>query len=126
MKVIKSEHILPVDVDSTLILYDYDATLPDVETIFIPDPYDATNNIAVKPHTANIKLLKEKHTRNYKILVWSQGGFQWAEAVVRALHLEEYVDLIMTKPHCYIDDLPCTEWMGSRLYLKPGVDYKGS
>jgi len=123
MKIIKSESPFPVDVDDTLILYEPIAGQEE-DYILVKDPYEEDTNIRVWPHKAHIKLLKDKKSRRSKIIVWSQSGFEWAAAVVKALELEAYVDFVMTKPHAYMDDLPATEWMGARVYLPPDSNYK--
>lgn len=50
-------------------------------------------------------------------MVWSAGGGDWAEAVVKALGIEEMVDIVMSKPSWYYDDKPCEDWMGKQIYL---------
>lgn len=72
----------------------------------------------VKPHRKHIEELKKHKMRGHTVIVWSAGGWEWAEAVVRALKLEKYVDLVLEKPTWYYDDLPAQEFMGKRYYLK--------
>lgn len=59
----------------------------------------------VVPHEPHIKLLKEFKSNGKLIVVWSQGGSDWAEAVVDALNLREHVDLCVCKPTWFVDDL---------------------
>lgn len=59
----------------------------------------------------NVKALKAHRTRGHKIVVWSAGGYKWAEAVVKALKLEKYVDLVSCKPSWIYDDLDSSAWM---------------
>ncbi len=66
---------------------------------------------------ANIQLLRDMHARGRFIIVWSAGGYQWAESVVRALGLEQYVHLIIEKPIAYVDDLDASQFMGQRIFL---------
>lgn len=69
------------------------------------------------PHEEHIQMLKDfKKVCRYTVIVWSQSGWDWAEAVVKALKLEEYVDVIMSKPSRHVDDLSCNLWMGQRIY----------
>jgi hypothetical protein len=51
-------------------------------------------------------------------MVWSAGGVQWAKTVVNTLGLADYVDLIITKPSKFVDDLPADQVLGQRIYLK--------
>lgn len=70
------------------------------------------------PHRKHIEQLKLHKLRGHTIIVWSAGGWEWAEAVVRALKLEQYVDLVIEKPMWYYDDLTANEFMGKRIYCK--------
>lgn len=123
MKIIESEQILCVDIDDTLIMWDKNSVHEDTPTIAIKDPYE-DSLIHVYPHEAHIKLVKDKKARGSKIIVWSQSGYKWAEAVIKAVGLESHVDMVMTKPSAYIDDLPCQEWLSPRIYLSPKSNYK--
>lgn len=115
MQVIKNENRIVCDVDDTLILWD--RHLPQSNKICIIDPNDNSNNF-VTPHKKHIELLKKWKGRGYFIEIWSAAGFAWAEAVVKTLQLENHVDLITTKPRCFIDDLPANEVLVNRVYLK--------
>lgn len=114
MQVIDNESVVCFDVDDTLILWEQEL----ITGLQITCPYDGAKFI-VRPHEGHIKLLKNHKARGHKIIVWSQSGYQWAEAVVNALRLSEYVDFIMTKPRTYVDDLPVQEWLQDRVYIKP-------
>lgn len=121
MRVHKNEHVTPFDVDKTLILpYDPESKNPWVWV------YDAVTNSKIKmtSHMPNIRLLKEEHHRGSHIIVWSRGGYEWAEAVIEALGLEKYVSDVYTKPYVYFDDLDVKEWMNQRVYLAPDAKYK--
>ncbi len=113
MKVLTSDNVAMCDVDDTLVTTDY-----------TPDQFHDTitvtcgnNYIRVLPIQKHINLLQNFKGRNFTNIIWSQGGWEWAEAVVKALELEPYVDLIICKPKWYIDDLPCQEFMGKRTFL---------
>lgn len=97
------------DVDDTLVSW------------FIPKGFEGklvevecrghVNHLATNTH--NVDLLKKMASRGHAIVVWSGGGADWAEAVVKALQLEEYVEVVMGKPTYYIDDRPnAKEWLG--------------
>ncbi len=53
----------------------------------------------------NVEAIKLHKTRGHQIVVWSAGGHKWAEAVVRALDLTDFVDLVCCKPQWLYDDL---------------------
>jgi hypothetical protein len=60
-------------------------------------------------HKKHIKRLKDE-SNNATIIVWSQQGEDWAEAVVKAIGLESDVDFVMLKPEEMVDDLPLIYW----------------
>jgi FMN phosphatase YigB (HAD superfamily) len=76
-----------------------------------------SHTLAVVPNWEMIEFMKCLKAQGTAIIVWSHGGVRWAEAVVKALNLEEYVDVIMTKPNLMLDDKPVehlgkTSWSG--------------
>lgn len=52
-----------------------------------------------------ISVLKLCKVRGHVVVVWSQGGAAWADRVVSALALSDYVDVVIAKPSWYVDDL---------------------
>lgn len=116
MKVIENEHCVFFDCDDTLVMWDNVYKNEDHSNcILVTDPVSGFSASLV-PHEAHIRYLKESRSHHCTIVVWSAGGWQWAKAVVEALGLEEYVDAVMAKPDRYVDDLPCTKFMGDRIY----------
>lgn len=63
------------------------------------------------PNQVIINRLIDLNEQGYTIVVWSQGGSDWAAEVVRKLGLEAFVHLCIDKPHKYIDDLFCSKFM---------------
>lgn len=120
MKIIENESTVFCDIDDTLVMWSDLFSQPHEGAIPIIDPYDNSTNYLV-PHKKHINLLKKYKGRGQSVIIWSAGGYKWALSVVKALGLEEYVDLVMSKPMKYIDDLQASEILGTRLYLK---DYK--
>lgn len=53
----------------------------------------------------NVEHLIKLSNRGHGIVVWSAGGSDWAEAVVKGLGIEKYVDVVAPKPTYYIDDI---------------------
>ncbi len=116
MQVTSNEHVVCFDVDDTLILWDDAFAAPGPERVRILDPYDG-HAVYLKPHARHVKLLRQMRGRGRYLVVWSAAGAKWAEAVINALELQSCVDLVITKPLAYVDDLPVAEWMGKRIYL---------
>jgi len=113
MEIVENDHVVCFDVDSTLIEWIWDQFEKS-------ELYDQGNLIdirmnnyatSVKPHKVHIELLKRYKAKGKFVIVWTQSGYAWGEAVVKALGIEEYVDVILTKPEKYIDDLKADEWM---------------
>lgn len=122
--VIRNEYVVPIDVDGTLIIHGNQTKLrKNKKHVKVKDRL-SDSDILVLPHNPNIRLLKEEKSRGAHIIVWSRGGFQWAENVIKALDLEKYVDTIVSKPLAYIDDLDVSEWLKYRVYLEPDTHYK--
>lgn len=119
MTIIKNENIRPFDVDGTLIV-------PYVKGTPFVRVYDAVtkSDIRVCINLSMVRMLKEEHHRGGHIVVWSRGGNEWAANVVRALGLEEYVHLVMSKPIVYFDDVPIKKWLKDRVFLKPEDKYR--
>lgn len=119
MKVIKNEQLVMIDCDDTLVMWGSENQ--DYRIVNITDPYDG-KPVTLRAHAGHIKVLKDRKARGSFIVVWSAGGYMWAEAVVKALGLEEYVDIVSSKPFMYIDDREAADILGERLYL--GKDSK--
>lgn len=103
MHILPSDRCLWVDVDDTLIMWSEDHT-------------------SWLPHLEHIALIKQFSSRGQKIVVWSAGGVEWAVQAINLLELEPYVDLVVSKPAWFIDDLPSSEFLpeSSRIF-KPFV-----
>lgn len=119
-QIIESENIVMYDVDDTLVMWEQGST--SAREVVVIDPYDG-KPVYLRMHEPHVKLLQRHKARGKFVIVWSQGGYQWAQAVVNALGLNESVDLIMSKPRSYVDDLPVTEWMKDRIYISPDSNW---
>lgn len=115
MQIIENEQIVYYDCDDTLVIW-FSQCNPS-EKIDIVNPYFGYN-MALKPHLRHVELLKEHKARGNTVIVWSAAGYKWAEAVVKALKLESYVDICQSKPTKFVDDLPANEILGQRIYLE--------
>jgi len=110
----QKEMVVMCDVDETLVLWHQG-----VSDVYITDPYGIDGaQIALKRHNRHIKLLKDKSKRGYYIIVWSAGGEAWANAVVDALGIRDFVNDVIAKPVCFIDDLPAEAILVNRVYLE--------
>lgn len=118
MKTIENDLIVPIDTDLTLIDYNIDDKNPNdlVEVGLIPG-----KTIKIYPIKEHIQTLKNMKASGAYILVWSGTGHAWAAHIVKKLGLEDYVDVIMSKPKWYIDDCPADEWMKRMYRYKPYI-----
>lgn len=123
MKIIQSEYLVMVDVDDTLVMHDTQGVYEE-DIITVMDPLNQKNRIELVPNKNMIRLLREEKSKGATIIVWSRGGYKWANTVVKALGLESCVHMIMTKPLVYFDDKDVTEWMKYRVYIGPNDSYK--
>lgn len=122
MKTIKTEKLIFIDVDDTLIMWTWSKKYNE-QTIRYKDPY-SSKSIEVLPNKPNITILKEKASRGYTVCVWSAGGYEHAASVIKALRLCSYVDYVMSKPAAYVDDKDVSHWFPRRVYLNYNVRYK--
>lgn len=108
MKIITNPNVVMFDVDRTLIepYEEHKHSLSDKITISTPS---GNEDFVELKHVTRI--LKRQHVQQHFIVVWSQGGDYWATVVLKALNLQDYVDLVITKPKWYHDDVDANEFM---------------
>lgn len=119
MKIIESKHIVYFDVDDTLLMWRWQDYTDDVHKLLSLQIPGTNETVQVFPHLRHIELMKQFKVRGQTVVVWSKGGWDWAHTAIKALKIEQYVDLVLTKPDWYIDDLDCKEFMKDRRYLHP-------
>lgn len=105
----KGKAVVYFDVDETLVMWHSPAD----ETCL----YIANSGYPVKPHKKHVERLIEHASKGDLVIVWSQSGVDWCESVVKALDIEKYVDVVISKPEICYDDLPMETATGSRRYL---------
>lgn len=112
MIAIKGNEFIYFDVDDTLVSW---RNYPQGTERSLPFTDPQTKAIEMlEPIQKTIAALINHKKEGKTIIVWSAGGSEWAEEVVKTLQLEQYVDVCLTKPKEYYDDIPCTEFMGTR------------
>lgn len=130
MIVLRGNQIIFCDVDDTLVKWGTPTTeeemkdaipitCPISKTYIDNEPIEVESWIEyLRPHKKHIEQIKLHKMRGHTVVIWSAGGAEWAEAVVKALNLENYVDLVIGKPTWTYDDLKFHEFMGKVIYLK--------
>jgi FMN phosphatase YigB (HAD superfamily) len=101
------EPLVTFDCDDTLVSWKHYPKISK-NSIAFNDPSGTVYLNAIKEH---IEALKSHKLRGHTVIVWSAGGADWAEEVVKKLGLESYVDAIMSKPNWFYDDLSANEFM---------------
>lgn len=115
MLVLPDKPTIYVDVDETLVSFEA--------------KYKNCTKIKVGPENAKmpayineyvVDKIKEFRARDHTIVVWSAGGSEWAATIIRALKMEDYVSVVMSKPAWFFDDQPAINYMpeGNRIYLR--------
>lgn len=114
MIVCNNNAVICFDVDKTLIHEDKKYSKHH-DLITVPDPNQEHSLIRVKPNYKHIKLMRRAAGRGDTVIVWSNSGYAWAEAVIKSLGLHMYVNFIFTKPGGCVDDMPVESWL-RRIY----------
>lgn len=122
MKKVEIERVVPCDVDDTLIMHENEIPDP-ADRVLVKDSLSG-EVVIVRINRNMVRLLKEEKQRGSFVIVWSRGGYQWAADVIRALNLEDHVDIVMSKPLVYFDDSPVDVWLKDRVYMTPDKPYK--
>lgn len=100
MLVIKNENTVGVDCDDTLLMWDN----PTVDSPSKVPVEFADTIVYLTPHNYHVQLVKMYKMRGYHVIVWSANGWAHAEKVVKALNLDDYVDVVQTKLSKHMDD----------------------
>lgn len=113
MKHLNEDKIVCFDVDDTLVMWAAPAG-----NVPIIDQLDGST-VNLRPHSKHIQKLKGYARSGWYVIVWSAGGHLWAKSVVESLKLQDYVDMVMSKPSICYDDLPVGEGIAPRRYFSP-------
>lgn len=72
---------------------------------------------SIRPIWTHVSQLVQQSLKGVKIVVWSAGGVDWAEAIVNRLGLNDFVDVVITKPHFFYDDSNPEGFMGKHFFF---------
>lgn len=121
MEILSSDLVVGVDVDDTLVSWQpLDESEAELTYALHLAPHNECKIVHVQfngkirsywSYPSNIESLKTHKHKGHKIIVWSGSGWEWAAAVVAALQLEKYVDLVTSKPKWLLDDMRPEEFM---------------
>lgn len=120
--ILEKEIVVLVDTDNTIAKWSKKHNIPGEGRIEFICPY-SKEKIYLKPHLVHLRLIKQYKSRGYGVIVASKAGYAWSKEVVEKLGIEEYVDLIMTKPDKWVDDSDKAEdVIGCRVFLEDRED----
>lgn len=91
-----------IDIDDTLIQWNFVEGYDVIDYVVI-ECRGRVGKYLINRH--NLEHLIKLSNRGHGIIVWSAGGSDWAEAVVKGLGIEKYVDVVAPKATYYIDDI---------------------
>lgn len=114
---VKDGGVYASDVDDTLLMW----SIPgDYKGPLVETNYQGFTDKAI-PNIPAVKHLKKMKARGYSVVVWSAGGSDWAEAAVKALGIEDWVDVVSPKIDFHLDDVDDpTDKLGKWAYI--GLD----
>lgn len=128
--VIEGDKIVYVDVDNTLIMTEKDIKAVAEDEGHFLEMKEFLGTVKMRPpahqdlmefyvNNENVELVKHISKMGTKIVVWSKSGYRWAAEAVEQLELEEFVDLIISKPNDIIDDLPAEKFIPKPMWKHP-------
>jgi hypothetical protein len=109
MTLIENPNIVCIDIDDTLVYWNTPLD-PNQKLKY----FDIYTDYGKEVLAVNEKILEDidRHRlRGHFIVIWSQGGNEWCKAVCTSLGITDKINMIMSKPKWYIDDLPADSWM---------------
>jgi predicted phosphatase len=118
MIVLENDNVVCFDVDDTLVIWNVPQSMMDQTITF--DNFGV--DVQLLPHHKHITLMKQFKARGHKVIIWSQGGYQWAREIVKKLDIEQYVDIIICKPKWLVDDVPPSGWTSVSYIPLPGIE----
>jgi len=113
MEIVKRDITVYFDCDETLVFVD---SIPLGTTqVWVQIPSFPGKFCGI--HNKHVQRLKDHKMWGNGVVVWSRSGYEWATAVVKALQIEDFVDIILSKPQSYYDDKVAEKFMGEHRFL---------
>lgn len=106
MKVELNRFVVATDIDDTLIIWDSkskDLTADTKDRLVVQCPYTGKPYSFIV-HERHVEFLRREKAKGSFVIAWSRSEALWAEAVIKALNLEDSIDLVMSKPVKVLDD----------------------
>ncbi len=122
MIVLKTNFLVGCDIDGTLLLWNDKIKKGHKVVIFI-DPFTKEHKL-VRVHEPNLKVLTSHLARGNYVQAWSRSGWEWVVAAMKALNIEHTNLIISPKMYAHLDDKPCKQWMGERVFLDSDEGWK--
>jgi len=115
MHVVPQGNTMYFDVDDTLIYWDDETLCSQIKDLSEQVTINL-NGLVLRRYVIqeNVREIMLQKASGCHVVVWSASGSQWAEAVVKALALEDFVDVVISKPYKYYDDKSSSEWMPAK------------
>lgn len=107
------------DIDQTIVIWEKDINIVlngTDEKHCIPVELNG-KKFFIRPLWGHVNQIIQQNLKGLICIAWSAGGASWADAVVRALNLQDYVLCSLTKPNFYYDDKPAEHFMGKHYYF---------
>lgn len=119
---VENENIVGVDIDDTMILYPEESLTKEQALMLGYREFEdfTGKKILALPSEKHIRLLEYYHARGFWIIVWSGNGYRHADNILKQLGVRHCANQIMSKMGRYLDDVECSRWMGTRVYLEKG------
>lgn len=105
-----NENVVCFDVDETIVHW-HSSDDPTTDMWVIVQDKDKHIEKRVRINTKTVDKIKGHAQVGHFVIVWSAGGYAWANAVINELGLNSFVNMVSTKPKWYVDDEPADVFM---------------
>lgn len=116
MIVLKGDKYTYFDVDDTLIMWDYYMKDGPADLLVqMVEPWEHGHILTLVKNPLCIAAIIDAKERGETVVVWSQSGAEWAEEAVTKCGLTGFVDLCISKPHKWYDDISAEKIFTDRI-----------